>query len=233
MKKTIVLKAMIALLLCFLLTACSSGADKLAVSDPEYADYVGAWFRGEDPWGGKLTVTIKSIVGGKMEWTFADSFDNSTLYQEMKGTEVKDGLVPFDVQGRDAEDRNTVFRYQGTMQLKDGAVVMTFEKGAVENRKFGDGSPVRDAEALADAGISGRVLLEKPAESELTTYTVQPGDSLHSIAKHFSVSTKDLAIMNQTVIIETARANGYEFDDVIEYARYLFPGEVLVVPVSE
>ena len=233
MKKPIVLKAVFALLLCFLMTACSSGRDRLAVSDPEYAEYVGAWFTGDDPWGGKLTVTIKSIVDGKMEWTFTDSFDSSTLYGEMKGTEVTNGLVPFVVQGRDAGERNTVFRYQGMMELKDGAVVMTFESGGVENRKSGDGSAVRTAEELAEAGSSGRIVLERPEDSEMTTYTVQPGDSLHSIAKRYGVSTKDLAIMNQTVIIETARANGYEFDDMIEYAKYLFPGEVLVVPVSE
>lgn len=39
--------------------------------------------------------------------------------------------------------------------------------------------------------------------------------------------------MNQTVIIETAQKNGYQFDDVTEYAKYLFPGEVLVVPNAD
>ena len=216
------------LALSLLLTGCASGKGKLAVSDPEYAEYVGTWFRGEDPWGGELTVTIRSIVGGKMDWTFTDAYDGGTLYQEMKGTDVKDGTVPFDVQGKDAEDRNTSFRYRGTMELKDGAVAVTFESGAV-TKKTPDGvSTVRGAETPASA----RVLLERPDESELNTYTVQSGDSIHSIAKRYGISTKDLAIMNQTVIIETAKAHGYEFDDVIEYAAYLFPGEVLVVPAG-
>jgi len=26
------------------------------------------------------------------------------------------------------------------------------------------------------------------------------------------------------------RAHGYQFDDVTEYAKYLYPGEVLIIP---
>lgn len=138
---------------------------------------------------------IKSIVDGKMEWTFTDSFEQSTLYQEMKETVVQDHAASFDVQGNDAENRNTTFQYQGTMELKDGTIVMTFESGAVMTQQ--DGPPVRDVKELADAG---RVTLEKPDESELNTYTVKQGDSLHSIAEQYGISTKDLAIMKQTVI---------------------------------
>ena len=61
-------------------------------------------------------------------------------------------------------------------------------------------------------------------------YTVQEGDSIHSIAEAHGLSTKDLCILNQTVIIETAKAHGLEFDEVTEYAKYLYPGEVLLVP---
>ena len=224
---------MLTLVLCLLLGACSPGTEKLAVSDPEYADYVGAWFRGNDPWGGKLTVMIKSIVDGKMEWTFTDAFDHSTLYQEIKETDVKDGAASFDVQGNDAENKKTAFRYQGTMELKDGAVTMTFESGEVKPGSSEDGSSVRTAEELAGAGVSNRITLEKPKDSELNTYTVQSGDSIHKIAKKFGLSAKDLAIVNQTVIIETAKEQGYQFDDVIEYANYLFPGEVLVIPAKD
>lgn len=83
MKKRNLLKVMIPLALSFMLTACSSGTEKLAVSDPEYSEYVGSWFHGEDSWGGNLSVTIKSIVDGKMEWTFTDSYDNSTSQKSM------------------------------------------------------------------------------------------------------------------------------------------------------
>jgi len=45
--------------------------------------------------------------------------------------EYADYAASFDVQGNDAENRNTTFQYQGTMELKDGTIVMTFESGAV------------------------------------------------------------------------------------------------------
>ena len=232
MKKIIALSLIFALAFCLLLTACSAGGGKLPVSDPEYADYVGAWFRGETPWGGKLTVTIKSIVGGKMEWSLTDSFDNATLYQETEDTEVKSGAASFDVEGSAAEDKDTEFHYKGTMELKDGAVVMAFEYGEITKGSSEGASNVWDEKAMADAGVSNRVTLVKPDKSELNTYTVQSGDSLHIIAEKYGITTKELAIMNQTVIIETAKAHGYEFDDVIEYAKYLFVGEELVVPAE-
>ena len=231
-KRIVALAAASALAFCLLLTACSLGGEKLPVSDPEYSDYVGAWFRGATPWGGKLTVTIKSIVGGKMEWSLTDSFDNETLYREIEETEVKNGAASFDVQGNAAEDKDTSFRYKGTMELKDGAVVMAFEYGEIVKGSQESGASVWDEKRMADAGISNRVTLEKPDKSELNTYTVQSGDSLHIIAEKYGVTTKELAIMNQTVIIETAKAHGYEFDDVIEYAKYLFVGEELVVPAA-
>ena len=57
------------------------------------------------------------------------------------------------------------------------------------------------AEALEASGISNEVVLVKAADDSLTTYTVQEGDSIHSIAKQFGISTKELAILNQTDII--------------------------------
>ena len=233
MKKKTVFGIMSALALSLLLCACSSNTEKLAVSDPEYSDYVGSWFRGNDPWDGELTVMIKSIVDGKMEWTFTDSFEGSTLYQEIRDTELKENAAVFDVQGKDAENKNTSFHYQGTMELKNGAVVMTFEDGEVMTASSEGGSSARMAKALADSGLSNTAVLAKPDPSQLNTYTVKEGDSIHSIAKQYGISTKELAIMNQTVIIETAKAKGYEFDDVIEYAKYLFPGEVLTVPAEK
>jgi hypothetical protein len=163
MKKKNILPIILAVALSLLITACSSEIEKLAVSDQEYADYAGAWFRGKDPWGGDLSVMIKSIVDGKMEWTFTDSFDQSTLYQEMKETVVQDHAASFDVQGNDAENRNTTFQYQGTMELKDGTVVMTFESGAVMTQQ--DGPPVMYDESrdLISSGFSdGKAF---PAES--------------------------------------------------------------------
>ena len=215
----------------FLLTSCGSSAkDKLPVSDPAYADYVGTQFSGKDPWGGDLTITVRSIIDGKMEWTFTDTFDSHTLYQETGGTPISDGAAEYSIQGKDVENAKASFSYQGTMKLHDGQIAFSFLKGSVTDTSAEGDSDSHIAEALQESGLDNEVVLQKAADGSMTEYIVQSGDSIHSIAKQFGITTKELAIMNQTVIIQTAQAHGHQFDDVIEYAKYLFPGEVLQVP---
>ena len=213
-----------------LLTCCTKAEESLPVSDSEYAGYVGAQFSGEDPWGGNLTVTVRSVVDGKMSWTFTDAFEDYTLFAELGETPVVDGVAEFDVQGKDVERDNVTFSYQGSMELKDGQLYFTFERGSMTTESSEGGSASRMAEALEGSGISSQVILAKAPDESLTAYTVKEGDSIHSIAEEYGISTRDLAIINQRVIIETAQSHGYEFDDVIKYAEYLFPGEVLLVP---
>ena len=45
----------------------------------EYAEYAGYQFSGTDPREGTLTITVGSILDGKMEWIFTDSFEDHTL----------------------------------------------------------------------------------------------------------------------------------------------------------
>ena len=213
------------------LTGCASSEDeKLPVSDDEYAEYAGVQFTGQDPWGGELAITVRSIVDGKMDWTFTNSFEDHTLYQEQRETVIQDGRAEYSIQGKDVENSNVSFSYEGTMDLGDGQIIFSFLKGSVTTKSSDGDFDAHIVEALETSGLSNEVVLIKTPDDSLTTYTVQSGDSIHSIAKQFGISTKELAILNQTVIIETAQAYGYQFDDVIEYAKYLFPGEELVVP---
>ncbi len=231
MKKKSLLVIAVVVMSALLLAACGGSAkETLPVSDSVYADYVGAQFSGQDPWGGDLAITVRSIVDGKMDWTFTDTFDDYTLYQEQSATSIQDGVAEYSIEGKDVEDDNVSFSYQGTMELKDGQITFSFLTGAVMTESSDGGSSARMAEALKDSGLQNDVALQKAADESLTTYTVQEGDSIHSIAKEFGITTKELAIINQTVIIETAKAHGHEYDDVIEYAKYLFPGEELKVP---
>lgn len=231
MKKRFLLVISIISMTAIILAACgSSGNDKLPVSDSDYAEYVGAQFSGQDPWGGNLTVTVRTIINGEMDWTFTDTFDDHTLYQEQGKTQIQDGKAEYSIEGKDVENKKVSFSYEGTMELKDGQITFSFLKGSVTTSSGEGDSDARIAEALTDSGISNEVALTKAADDSLTEYTVQSGDSIHSIAKEYGITTKELAIINQTVIIETAQAHGHQFDDVIEYAKYLFPGEVLLVP---
>ncbi len=234
MKKRYLVVLSMIVLAAMVFAACGSSKDeKLPVSDDAYAEYVGAQFAGSDPWGGELTITVRSIIDGKMDWTFTDSFDNHTLYQEQGETAIQDGSAEYSIQGKDAENKDVSFSYEGTMDLSDGQITFRFLKGSVTTKSSAGDSDFRMAEALEPSGISNEVVLVKAADDSLTTYIVQSGDSIHSIAKQYGISTKELAILNQTVIIETAEAYGHHFDDVIEYAQYLFPGEELVVPKIE
>lgn len=231
MRKHFLLAAAIGMISALLLAACgNTGDEKLPVSDAAYADYAGYQFSGQDPWGGELTVTVRSIVSGKMDWTFTDTFEDHTLYQEQSGDPIREGNVEYRIEGKDVEHENISFSYEGSMELRDGQILFRFLKGAVSSAAAEGGSESRAAEALKDSGMQNEVVLKKTADDSLTSYTVKEGDSIHSIAKEFGLSTKELAIINQTVIIETAQAHGHQFDDVIQYAEYLFPGEVLLVP---
>ncbi len=230
MKKRFLFVIAVVTMSVFLLAACGSNKETLPVSDSAYADYVGAQFSGKDPWGGDLTITVRDIVDGKMDWTFTDTFDEYTLYQEQSETSIQDGVAEYSIEGKDVEKDNISFSYQGTMELKDGQITFSFLTGAVMTASSQGGSSDRMAEALKDSGLQNEVVLQKTADENMTTYTVQEGDSIHSIAEEYNITTKELAIINQIVIIETAKEQGYEFDDVLEYAEYLFPGEELKVP---
>lgn len=224
-----------------MLAACgnsSASSQKEALSvqesanDKEYAEYTGYQFSGSDPWGGTLTITIKSITDGKMDRTFIDSFENHTLYQAQNETVLKNAAAYFDIQGEDVEQKDVSFAYRGTMELKDGKITVTFDSGSVTSASPEGGSSYRFAESLSDSGLSHQVVLDKAVNGPYVRYIVQEGDSIHSIAKEHGISTKQLAILNQVVITETAKAHGLVFDDAAEYAKYLFPGEELLVPNS-
>lgn len=233
MKKGFLFATIVLAVAAGLLAACgTSGNEKLPVSDTEYADYVGTQYSGDDPWGGKLAITVRSIVDGKMDWTFTDTFEDHTLYQEISATPIKDGTAEYEIQGNDVENEKVCFSYQGSMEFKDGQITFSFLKGSVTVSSTEGDSDSRMAEALSDSGLKNMVVLKKTPDENLKAYTVKEGDSIHSIAEEFGITTKELAIINQTVIIETAQAHGHKYDDVIEYAKYLFPGEILMVPVK-
>ncbi len=133
-------------------------------SDAQYADYAGHQFSGKDPWEGTLSVTIESIVNGNMDWTFTDEFEGHKLFQTQKATPLHDGTADFDIQGRDAERDNVSFAYRGTLELKDGNVVVTLLAGAVTEESPEGGSSYHFAEALLSSGLSNQVVLDKVAD---------------------------------------------------------------------
>ncbi len=192
------------------------------------SEYAGYQFSGTDPWEGRLTVTVIDIAEGAVDWSFVDSYEGHTLYQLQKAAPLEGDTVEFDIQGQDVEQEGVSFAYRGSLELKDGGLTLRLQSGSVTTQSAEGESSDRIAEALSQEARELR--LEKTADGPYMRYTVQSGDSAHSIAEAFGISTKELCILNQIVIMETAKAHGYVFEDVTEYAKYLFPGEELLVP---
>ena len=80
--------------------------------------------------------------------------------------------------------------------------------------------------------VTGGVELRMDNTNATGTYTVQEGDSLHSIAEKFGMSTKILFINNMPAIIKAANEHGYTSLNPVDYAEKIFPGTVLQVPVK-
>ncbi len=70
---------------------------------------------------------------------------------------------------------------------------------------------------------------EEPATD---SYTVKHGDTLGSIARKYGISTAELAEMNRDIILQDARRQGVRSGDLMKCANYIYPGEVLTVPVN-
>ena len=128
----------------------------------DYKEYVGNQFAGKDPWGNGLTMTVRTIEDNKMTYTFTvlygEGEESKTAYKELSG-ELKDDAVAFEFKGETTEDKNTTFDYSGTITLKDGKLVVKYEKGQLTINSAEGGSGSQMAEALDDKAKT--VTLEK------------------------------------------------------------------------
>ena len=138
------------LALAALLTAFVSLPETIAQAE-NYENYAGHWYSCEDPWGGRFYVTVKSVEDGRISWSFSDVFFNTTLYQQVKDAPLNDGETPFHLEGTSLYDEDKFFRYDGTLALRDGAVVLAFTAGALEERSPEGGSSSQHVDPLEEA----------------------------------------------------------------------------------
>ena len=103
---------------------------------------------------------------------------------------IQDGKTEYSIQGKDVENENVSFSYEGTMELSEGQITFSFIKGSVTTSSSEGDSDARMAEALEGSGIANEVILVKAADDSLTSYTVQEGDSIHSIAESMGSQPK-------------------------------------------
>ena len=138
------------------------------------------------------------------------------LYDKMKNPQVSDK----DIMYRQAQMGSNYPIYTGT----DANAPMYAEKAEMTPILY------RYVEENAADGYAVSWTEWLSAELAPETYVVQEGDSLDSIAEEQGVTTMELALLNRDTIIKTAQENGYECEDVTEYAKYVFPGEELMLP---
>ena len=113
-----------------------------------YDEYVGKQFAATDPWGGEISVTVRSIADGKMEWTYTDVLTDVTVYND-NTTDFADGKSDFTFEGTDSEGKYT-FTYSGTIELKDGNVVITLSDGACTSVSESGGGSAYQVGPLSD-----------------------------------------------------------------------------------
>ena len=149
----------------------------LAVAFAEAADFpehVGWHFNGDDPWGGALDVTVRTIEGGRMAWTFTDTFDGTSIYQEFEGTELTNGAAAFHTEGVSIDDDGLTFAYDGTIALVDKVVVITFTGGQIEKD-----------------GVADRVIAELDADSRKAVLRREPMGDPVAINRYSDVWVAD------------------------------------------
>ena len=130
MKKTLAL--LFALVMVLIVGATAESAD--------LTGYIGSAYSGVDPWGGTLTVTVRDIRDGRMDWTFTDDGETKLLSSYAPGVkriltwnengeiadtqvEYEDGEAAFSI---DDEDR---LRWDD--KKENAAGDMRFERGVL------------------------------------------------------------------------------------------------------
>lgn len=152
MKKSI-LFSVLTMISLFAITGCFSKKDN-------YDEYIGYQFSGTDPWGNELAITIRTLKDDKLTWTYTDTFEDATVYQEIT-SKFKDGKTSFnvkdsiqvdglkDIGGKTVDISSSYsYDYSGTLTLKDGKLFVKYEKGALTSISSEGGSSSHQVEAL-------------------------------------------------------------------------------------
>ena len=119
----------LALISTLILTACGKEKD--------YSSYIGQ-FEGNDPWGNKMSVTIRTVNDNTIDWAYGDVYNEKSenpirVFKESI-SELTDGTTKFTIKGTTEEDGWTYeFDYTGEMTLKDGKIILKYENGLLKS----------------------------------------------------------------------------------------------------
>ncbi len=101
--------------------------------DPQ-PEYIGYQYAGQDPWGGQLSVTLRQVANGNIDWTFTDVLPNGEMIYKEMSTPYTNGYTDWSITG--TLDNGARYDYSGNFKLQGGYVEFTYTNG-----QYTEGNP--------------------------------------------------------------------------------------------
>ena len=129
----------------------ATGTIQVEVKPSAWSNYMGKQYTGEDPWGNRLSVTLKGIAGNTVSFAYeaviGEGEYTRTFLAESSG-ELKDGAIPFHITAAAREYEAMHLDYSGRLALKNERLFVTYETGSVMEESPEGGSAGYQVPAL-------------------------------------------------------------------------------------
>ena len=121
----------------------ATGTIQIEVKPATWSNYMGKQYTGQDPWGNRLSVTLKETTGNEVSFAYESVIGEGeytrTFLTESSG-EWKDGTIPFHVAAAAKEYAAMHLDYSGHLTLKDGRLFVSYDAGSVVEESTEGGS---------------------------------------------------------------------------------------------
>ena len=203
----------------------ATGTIQIEVKPATWSNYMGKQYTGQDPWGNRLSVTLKETTGNEVSFAYESVIGEGeytrTFLTESCG-EWKDGTIPFHVAAAAKEYAAMHLDYSGHLTLKDGRLFVTYDAGSVVEESTEGGSAGYQALALegenktvelrashSDSEDSGLT----PADNA-TTQTEDPSGAAITATEAPAASTHRVEVADQSVTTLKDN-NGGEYKTIV------------------
>ncbi len=202
----------------------ATGTIQIEVKPATWSNYMGKQYTGQDPWGNRLSVTLKETTGNEVSFAYESVIGEGeftrTFLTESCG-EWKDGAIPFHITATAKEYEAMRLDYSGHLTLKDGSLFVTYDAGSVMEESTEGGSAGYQALALegedktvelrashSDSEDSGLT----PADNATTQTEDQSGAAIAATEAPASIHRVEVANQSATTFKDN---NGGEYKTII------------------
>ena len=121
----------------------ATGTILIEVKPAAYSEYIGKQYTGEDPWGNPLSITLNSMEGIEVSFTYesvigADDYRRTFL--ATSSGDLNAGTVSFHISATATENEAMHLDYTGSLTLADGSLFVTYDAGSVVEESSEGGS---------------------------------------------------------------------------------------------